>query len=558
MFCPNCGKELPDGARFCAICGTALGAEKTENTETLGASGTEPEETFYEKAPETSYEEGIPASDSGIDEYYSDEPAPKKNRKPLIIALCAIVAAVIVVVALAASGAIGGGKPADNLQKASANTLKTLASRSEVLNYFGKAAAADERGLKVTFDDLGELIGGLGVPNASYLNILNPRGEIELALSKKGNAYAGLSAQIAGVELGGGYYADSGKSDLVLNFPMLLKEPYGISLSTMSEDLEGSIFAPDSGSDYSLPEDQYEEVQSMSKIFESIGQTVAGEDLKLLRQELEKDEATRTNLEKSKGTVNVGDQEVRCDIYTTTIDREKLTAIMTKVLNWYGDRMGVLSALSSSSMPVDVEEMIRTVEEQMEGADVSINVEYDVCKGYLVRTNISSVVNGQSFLAEVLFGSDPSKTEAVTVKILADNGYGDEMQFNLLCDLTSLNDEQIRVRLDSDTNGISGAVVMKYDKEASSFEITTEETTPVSITGGMTLTEDTMRITDPVITVSEETLALKGISIEFTTKPEIRKVSDDYPNGYHNILTVGEDDMEGILKTIQSFSGLMG
>lgn len=27
MFCPSCGSENPDGAKFCSVCGTAIGAQ---------------------------------------------------------------------------------------------------------------------------------------------------------------------------------------------------------------------------------------------------------------------------------------------------------------------------------------------------------------------------------------------------------------------------------------------------------------------------------------------------------------------------------------------------
>lgn len=35
MFCMNCGKALPDGAKFCMYCGTPLGAAAGARTERL-------------------------------------------------------------------------------------------------------------------------------------------------------------------------------------------------------------------------------------------------------------------------------------------------------------------------------------------------------------------------------------------------------------------------------------------------------------------------------------------------------------------------------------------
>ena len=31
MFCPNCGKELPDGSKFCGFCGADISKEQTGN-----------------------------------------------------------------------------------------------------------------------------------------------------------------------------------------------------------------------------------------------------------------------------------------------------------------------------------------------------------------------------------------------------------------------------------------------------------------------------------------------------------------------------------------------
>ena len=36
MFCPNCGKELPDGSKFCGFCGADIAAEQKGNQVTNG------------------------------------------------------------------------------------------------------------------------------------------------------------------------------------------------------------------------------------------------------------------------------------------------------------------------------------------------------------------------------------------------------------------------------------------------------------------------------------------------------------------------------------------
>lgn len=70
MFCPTCGRELPEGSRFCPGCGEAVGD---------AASGSVP-------------------------------PAPRRSRRPLVLGIVAVaVVALASVVALFATGMLGGG-----------------------------------------------------------------------------------------------------------------------------------------------------------------------------------------------------------------------------------------------------------------------------------------------------------------------------------------------------------------------------------------------------------------------------------------------------------------
>ena len=59
MFCKNCGKELPDYAKFCTACGTATGAAEAENAEA------KVEETVESESTEAKAEETAKAEDAG-------------------------------------------------------------------------------------------------------------------------------------------------------------------------------------------------------------------------------------------------------------------------------------------------------------------------------------------------------------------------------------------------------------------------------------------------------------------------------------------------------------
>ena len=47
MFCPNCGKEIEDGAKFCSECGAALNSEaetEREPEQTPAAAQPQPQQ----------------------------------------------------------------------------------------------------------------------------------------------------------------------------------------------------------------------------------------------------------------------------------------------------------------------------------------------------------------------------------------------------------------------------------------------------------------------------------------------------------------------------------
>ena len=50
---------------------------------------------------------------------------------------------------------------------------------------------------------------------------------------------------------------------------------------------------------------------------------------------------------------------------------------------------------------------------------------------------------------------------------------------------------------------------------------------------------------------SDMEIPLTGLSAELTTKPTIRKLSEDFPNGYTNILTLDEDVVYTLSETIR-------
>ena len=127
MFCPNCGKENPDGVAFCAGCGMSFGA---------AAAAPAPEAAPVEPAPAAPVAEAAPApaavepapfeAPSGPLQPVTDvtpaaEEAPKKKGKGGLIAIIcaagAVLVALIVIGIVVVANLVMGGTIIERIEK---------------------------------------------------------------------------------------------------------------------------------------------------------------------------------------------------------------------------------------------------------------------------------------------------------------------------------------------------------------------------------------------------------------------------------------------------------
>lgn len=95
MFCKQCGKELPDGVKFCTSCGAEAGGTK--------------DETSCGDVPPSVQSSGENAGQNMLNK------SKRKIKKPILIAI-GVVVAVILLIAL-----IGGGDPIDTVKDGTLN-----------------------------------------------------------------------------------------------------------------------------------------------------------------------------------------------------------------------------------------------------------------------------------------------------------------------------------------------------------------------------------------------------------------------------------------------------
>lgn len=561
MFCPKCGNKLVDGAIFCSSCGNRVDAVPGGNS-----SAFEPvQEKGFSEDPyvqDDYYENDAPNGgyETDIEDYYQDEPAPKKSKKPLIITLCAVAAAAVIFGVVFASGAIGGGSPETRLKNAAQKTSDAISGRSEVTTFFKEMKKSDKFGVSVTLEDIGNMLSSVS-PYMSYLNL---DAQIDAAADKKGNLSATMNVEAFGTDINAGIYTtEGGEKDIVFDMPSVLKDPYGISLKTAADDLDSSVLSPNSDSDYSLPDSEFDSIKEALESANTMASAVTEADIRELTDELQKNEDTKIELVKSKAETDAGDGTVKCDVYTASIDEEKLAAIIDYFGRWFAKRVDLenneiaAEALRSMGLPsTDPEDLFNDIVREVKDTDVDLSLEYYVYKGYLVKTSLSGEISGHELRTDITFGSNPAKTDKIVLEAEAE---GSKATAKL--DLSKAEQNVFNFSLKSKENDINVKVGFEYDADESEFKLTATNADGdnVVFTGGMKVQKDSMTISDPMI-VQERIgkFKLDGLTIRITKDPVIKKLKDDYPDGYTNVLRLDQDELLDIIQKVSSLGSTLG
>ncbi len=552
MFCPNCGKQLADGANFCTGCGTKLNLDF--NAEEVSKPVEEPaaSETGYEEQYDN-YQEEPGYYEDGIDEYYEDAPAPKSGKKKLFIILAIVIAAAIAAI-LCVYFFVIKGKSSGSLETAAEKTSVALMERSEVTAFMHKAQETGKFGIDIKADNIGEMLSSFN----SYLAFVKIGGEVSVAADKDGNAHVAVDVEALGQEIKAGLYSTAdGDMEIIAAAPSILKDAYGVSLGTIEKDLDKSIFSPDSDSYYALDDYTYEQITSALGMVDAARNSIRPEDIEQLQKDLEENEDTKIEFEKTSDVVDVGDAEVKCDIYTAEIDAEKIANIVEFTGEWLEDNEAfskyietiaqMSGGMYGGDMP-SMSELMKEAVDQIEDMDLDGTVEYDVYKGYLVRAAGSFKVEGEKIKFDITFGSDPANTDEIKATF--------KLPYNtveITADLSKADDNEITVEVEEKEEDIYFKFNFKYDEEDKTFVATAKNAyRDFKVTGDMEITEDEVTIGDLKFSEDgEELLRLKGITITFSRNPVIRTAKGDFEDGYKNILSLSEDEFEDLIDEAQ-------
>ena len=362
-----------------------------------------------------------------------DPPATPEKRRGVSKLLAGVIAGVLVlalVIGLAGKALAGGSVMERSVKGLQANP--TLAFLSDLAQ---SGTVSMELGLK-------QLLGVDGAVTVEWKNDYSdakaPRAAMDLGLALNGK-------QIVDA----GLYADMER--LILSSDALLpKQGLGLDLKNLSENLDKSVFHPDSGSDYALDPEVYDLLKQMLSTEEKpdmAQQQKQGEAVyESLVKTLYKSVKTHAEQTKTNDTLSFGDREVKVKVQSFAFDAQGVYGIALDILTWAKDSQDLrdlldATAKSYATLPefdettfdpdsfyTQLDEVYTQLQDGREdflaeNEDLTLEVDLYVSrgKGELLGLKLQTEQQGETVEAEAFWG--PSLAEMNDIRFQYSDGY---------------------------------------------------------------------------------------------------------------------------------------
>ena len=374
MFCSNCGKEVPEGTKFCGFCGTPIASEAAKEAEssvqetaaeaasTAPASATEAASTAQAAAAEAINVAQVGAWD--VPQGGQEPEKPKKKGKGGVIA--AILVAVAALAAVIGGLFLFAGKNFENTIHKTFDKPKDYYTYVEKKNITAMKESATSGQVQKVFEQLKKTEGGTTET-------------VTLKLGSRGKEYAALATS-AGVDLSwlesaGVQYSlimqdtrISAELTPILNNVKILKAAILMDVQAGKlyaglPELAGQYFCISAGDDY-----DFEEIQEqMGKVFEIYGKMLDSyPDADTMEKLVNKYyDIVMENIEevvKTKATIEAGDISEECTLLTIELKGKDISKILKAVMTELKD-------------DEDVKEMLFSFFESFKEVDEEINGE---------------------------------------------------------------------------------------------------------------------------------------------------------------------------------------
>lgn len=204
---------------------------------------------------------------------------------------------------------------------------------------------------------------------------------------------------------------------------------FKVSKDTLMEDLEGSVFAPDSGSKYALDAETFEEIK---KGIEQLSDSAKGEELisKAIENIIKKTEDS-FDVKAKKETVEVKGSSFKADMVEISADGKTLFALAEAIRDEWNENTELREYLeenltvNASGKPLDIEEsldeLVDKTRDIAKDNDLSITMRLAVKGEYMVAFSVEGELfvdkTPVRFELSVDFSEDPSKTPDMDARL---------------------------------------------------------------------------------------------------------------------------------------------
>ena len=393
----------------------------------------------------------------------------------------------------------------------------------------------------------------------------------------KGAAALSLDTELNGSDLLDALVTLS-KEELALSSTALFsKTNYGVNLKNMAKNLTGSIFDPDEGTQYALPQETFDALTGEG----GFGLSDAEKMLKDAKTVLKKTfDALVTSVSKngkiSKGsdTITIGDKDVKTSTVVIELDAKAIKAIASDMLSFLNKDKDVKTLIKDIQGAADsglfgnifdededVEDEFYTwiedtkdeldnLEENLE--DVTFTLTGYLKGSYLVQLQLDEKVEKEKSTIRVTVGPDPKSPQEITLYSKDFRGNKDTVTYKVSENSKNSYEASFSVKVNDET---PLKAKISWDKKEGGLKVSGTltrsdyygtQTTDFEARATLTKSGKKTVLELGKVTVDERELNLKGISLTLDGGAKFPSISK-----YTDILTLEEDELEDLLKDLQ-------
>lgn len=381
-------------------------------------------------------------------------------------------------------------RPAEYISMAQENTAKAMAGNIFGEEYKLLQEACEDGSLKLDFE-----IEGVQFSGELYVNEKDEKS----AQMYRVTGTEGTSAEV---------YLYTGKDGLKIGTNGISgRHVYDVTFEGLTEKLAASIFAPDSGTEYAMEQEEYDAVvqyiDEMSAAMEGDGSESADKLLAVIDDFKE----AHPPVTEEKADADIGGETVSANIVTYSYSKEDIASLTEQFVDLYLNEYADEKDFEYYSKD-EQKEQIMSLFNEMDSCDLKI-VHYVNSKSHmLMMTDIDLLASADGenmyFYADVIYGADPENSNKQSFKAgvgedgeeedaveadITTNENGSEIVFSVtvngeekeLATLVSTKDgENYTITLDIPSAEISCKAEGTVKTDKKSFEITLDRVSAVS------------------------------------------------------------------------------